>query len=130
MKQFHLDSQYRNRWQEYHLASGKVEDSRQVYWRHVDWSQVVQVTTRIDGKTYITHCKHPDFKFFVVYRWGGHEWIQNKKKPIKEWAVGWSNGVNCFMTDIDFKTGQIKNQYVVPVGQVANHLHPKIRGSI
>jgi hypothetical protein len=129
-KQYHLDSQYRKRWQEFHLASGTVEDSRQIYWRHVDWSQVVQVITHIDGKTYATHCKQPDFKFFVVYRWGGHEWIKGKKKPIREWAVGWSNGEKCFMTDIDFKTGQINRQYVVPVEAVKGHIHPKVRGRI
>jgi len=126
----YLDCIYRNRWQGYHLANGAVADSRQVYWRNVDWPQVIQVTTHINGKTYATHCKQPDFKFFIVYRWGGHEWQDSKKIKIQEWAVGWSNGVNCFMTDIDFKTGAMKKQYVVPVEKVKNHIHPKVRGRI
>ena len=33
----HLDSIYRNRWEEFGLADGTVEDSRIKNWREVGW---------------------------------------------------------------------------------------------
>jgi hypothetical protein len=71
MRELHLDSIYRDRWQEYCLADGRVFDSRQINWRLVEWEKVVSITTHIRGKTYLTHCKHPSHRFFVIYRWGG-----------------------------------------------------------
>jgi len=117
-----LDNIYKNRWQEYYLADGRKFDSREIYWRVLPWNQVVQIITYIRDKKYLTHSKHPDFKFFVIYRWAGID----ARKEINEWAVGWSNGKNCFMTDIDFKTGKIVRQYVVPVNKVKGHIHPTV----
>jgi hypothetical protein len=128
IKQLHLDSEYRGRWQEYHLADGRVMDSRSHNWRQVEWERVVLIVTHIRDKRYMTHCKHPDFRFFVVYRWGGHEYVQGRPQRIRQWAVGWSNGERCFMTDLDFKTGAIVRQYVVPVESVQKHIHPRVGG--
>ena len=125
-KTLHTDNCYRDRFQQYYLYNGDVADSRQKNWRHVEWEKVIAVKTVVKDKTYLTHCKHPDFKFFIVYRWGGHEWKGSEKVAIKQWAVGWSNGERCFMTDIDFKTGEIVRQYVVPVDQVKSHIHPRV----
>ena len=128
MKDLHTDNIYRDRWQEYHLADGRVMDSRAINWRLVEWERVVQIVTVIRAKKFLTHCRHPDFKFFVIWRWGGHEWVRGEKKRIRQWAVGWSNGEKCFMTDIDFKTGEIVRQYVVPIEQAQRHVHPRVGG--
>jgi hypothetical protein len=130
MKTLHTDDIYRDRCQLYTLADGRVFDSRRINWRLVDWDQLVSVTTCIRDKKYLTHCKQPDFKYFVVYRWGGHEYVDGKPKKIRQWAVGWSNGERCMMTDIDFKTGEIVRQYVVPVEEVKHHIHPKVGGGL
>jgi len=130
LKTFHLDNIYRDRWQEYHLANGVKVDSREKYWRMLEWNRVIAVVTNIRDKKYLTHCKHPDFKFFVVYRWGGQEWRFGTKHKIQEWAVGWSNGVNSFMTDIHFKTGEIVRQYVVPNTEILGLIHPTCGGTI
>ena len=130
MKQLSLDT-YRKRWQEYHLANGQVMDSRQINWRNVEWDQVIQIVTYLDGKKYLTHCRNPGFKFFVVYRNGGHVMVAPKQaKKIHEWAVGWSDGVNCFMTEFDFKTGELLRQQVIPVEKIKTLIHPKVRGRI
>lgn len=128
MRALHTDDIYRERYQEYALADGRLFDSRRVNWRLVEWEQVVAVTTHIRGKTYLTHGRHPDFRFFVVYRWAGQERQDGRMRPIRQWAVGWSDGDNCFMTDIDFKTGAVVRRYVVPVADVREHIHPRIGG--
>jgi hypothetical protein len=123
-----LDNIYRDRWQEYHFANGVVADSREKYWRVLEWNRVVAVVTNIRSKRYLTHCNHPDFKFFVIYRWGGQEWKSGMKCEIKEWAVGWSNGQYSFMTDIHFKTGEVVRQYVVANESILEHIHPTCGG--
>jgi hypothetical protein len=128
MKQLHTDDIYRDRWQEYTLADGRVFDSRQVNWRLVEWEKVVQIVTYLRDKKYLTHCKNPGFRFFVIYRWAGRTWENGKPRQIREWAVGWSDGERCFMTDLDFKLGHVTRQYVVPVSQVRKHIHPRLEG--
>ena len=132
MKQYPLDSCYRGRWQEYYTADGRKYDSREIYWRLVPWQHVVEIRTYIRDKVYLTHCKHANFRFFVVYRWGGWTWEAGQEEPkkINEWAVGWSDGEKCFMTDIDFKTGEIVRQYVVLVEEVQHHIHPTCGGTL
>jgi hypothetical protein len=124
----HLDNIYRDRFQQYFLADGRVMDSREINWRLVDWDRVVRIVTVIRDKRYVTHCKNPGFRFFVVYRWGGRKWENGTPRQIREWAVGWSDGERCYMTDIDFKTGRIVRQYVVPVERVQKHIHPRVEG--
>ena len=119
----HLDNIYRDRWQEYHLATGEIADSRKINWRQVEWEKVVKIVTHLAGKSYVLNCNQPDFKFFVIYRNGGFE----GNKPIHEWAVGWSDGKNCFMTDYDFKAGTVLRQYVVSVEKTRAHIHPRIK---
>jgi len=115
-----LDNIYRNRWQEYYLANGRKFDSREIYWRMLPWNQVVKIVTYINNKKYLVHSNHPNFKLFVVYRWAGYD---SKKGVINEWAVGWSDGKNCFMTDINFKTGEIVKQYIVNVNKIKGHIY-------
>lgn len=128
MKELSLDNIYRNRYQKYMLSNGKVYDSREVNWRLIEWDRVVGITTVINGKKYLAHCKHPDFKFFVIYRWGGQEWKEGKPVPVREWSVGWSDGKQAFMTDIDFKTGEKKREVVVPIETIQRHIHPRVEG--
>jgi len=126
MDKLHLDSEYRDRYQEYIMADGREFDSRIVNWRSLQWEKVIAIKTFVKDKIYITHCKHNNFKFFVVYRCGGQKIVGNRPKKIKEWSVGWSDGENAFMTDIDFKTGEILRQSIVPVKSIVSHIHPRV----
>ena len=116
---------YRNRWQEYH-TNDAVYDSRSTYWRDVEWEKVEKIITVLSGKKYVLNNNYPGFKFFVVYRFGGHEFVNKKKKQIIEWAVGWSDGKECFMNRYDVITGKLLEQYIAPVEQIKNHVHPRV----
>lgn len=129
-KYFHLDSEYRNRWQEYSLADGRVMDSRQINWRHVDWERVVRIDLHIHGKNYYVDCKHSNFLFFMCFRWAGWEWIRDIKRKINLWTIGWSDGEKCFLVDIDFKTGEFKKRYIAQLSQFKEHIHPRIDRSL
>lgn len=122
----HLDSIYRNRWEEFYLANGTVEDSRLKNWREVAWDQVIQITVHMVGYTYTVNCKDPRFKAFMNFRWGGFD----HGKPIDVWAIGWTDGKNCFLKDIDIYTGRFIKDYVEPLSKFRGHLHPDIRGKI
>jgi hypothetical protein len=123
---FHLDSEYRHRWQEYHTGDGKLFDSRKVYWRQVDWERVVKIVTYLNGRVHSTDCSNPNFLFFLCFRWGGHTWNGSTKVPIKLWTVGWSDGEKAFLNDYDFKTGEQVKKYVAPSKNFYHHIHPRV----
>lgn len=132
MRHLHLDKHYRRRWQEFHLANGDIKDSREVNWRQVDWPQVVKIVVCIERQRHIFEIQHPSHKFFMNFRWGGSEPVYGKdgkyqrRKPIDLWTVGWTDGVTCYLTDTDFYTGQIGNEYQMPLSELKNHIHPLI----
>lgn len=126
IKALHLDSEYRNRWQEYYTADGKKFDSRYTNWRQVDWEKVVKVVTNLNGKVYQSTCSNSNFLFFLCFRWAGFSWKNNKKVPIRLWTVGWSDGKNAFLEDYDFKTGEIEKKYTAPLSEFKKHIHPRV----
>lgn len=128
-KQYALDSEYRNRWQNYCLADGTVYDSRLTNWRQVPWDTVVEVATHMVGKVHIETNEHNDFKFFLCFRWGGREpkFVDGKNmgfRNINIWTVGWTDGEKCYLTDIDFYLGNIVRQYTAELMTFKSHIHP------
>jgi len=132
----HLDSEYRNRWEEFYLSDGTIEDSRQKNWREVHWASVEKIVVHIKDKTHEVKNDGKDFKGFLNFRWGGQEAVYAEDKtyighkPIKIWTVGWTNGNVCFLTDIDFFTGEVMKHYTAPLEQFKNHLHPDIKDKV
>ena len=131
---YHLDCCYKNRWQVFHLLNGDKEDSRLKNWREVDWEKVIKIEVFIRDQYYYEDILNkPSFKFFVNYRCGGfiktwdayHKTILSTK-PIHTWVIGWSDGVRCFLQEIDFKTGLKLKDFILPVKQIEEHLHPQI----
>ena len=133
MKKLHLDSEYRNRHIEFHLANGTIEDSRLKNWRHVAWDQVVYLSAYLCGQKHTVDCRGPGFKAFMNFRWGGQEatFDSNGKysghKPIKIWTIGWTDGRNCFLKDIDFYTGKFTKGYITPIFRFRGHIHPAVK---
>lgn len=127
-----LDSEYRKRYQEYYLEDGTIEDSRKKNWRDVDWESVSKIITYINNKTHVTEVKSDEFVCYMCFRWGGREAIYNKKKefqkhkPINIWTVGWTDGKNHYLTDIDFYAGDIIKEYSIPFNEHQSHIHPSI----
>ena len=134
MRKLHLDSEYRNRWIEFHLANGTVEDSRLKNWRRVAWNQVIHLSAHLLDHVHQVDCKDPCFKAFMNFRWGGQEAIYNRggkylgPRKVRIWTIGWTDGQLCFLKDIDFYTGQLIKNYTAPLSQFRGHIHPLVRG--
>ena len=64
------------------------------------------------------------------FRWGGikRSYINNESKiiPIHIWTVGWSDGKNCQLYDLDFYTGNRIKVYNESLKKFKNHIHPRI----
>ena len=135
-KEFHLDSEYRNRWIEFHLADGTIEDSRQKNWRQVEWSQVIDITAHLLGHSHKVDCTGQWFKAFMNFRWAGREAMYDGAKKyaghraIKIWTIGWTDGHNCFLKDLDFYTGQLIKDYVAPLSKFKGHIHPDVKSKV
>ena len=136
MRRLHLDSEYRDRWEEFFLVNGTVEDSRLKNWREVNWRDVIQISVHILDHVHVVDCKGPGFKTFMNFRWGGQEAIYADDgqyvghMPIKIWTVGWTDGETCFLKDIDFYTGDLIKEYKTPLKQFREHLHPLVIGRV
>ena len=136
MKKLHLDSEYRNRWEEFCLSDGTVEDSRLKNWREVAWNRVTKVTVHILEQVHTVDNSGQSFLAFMNFRWGGHEAIFSDDgqyvghMPIKIWTIGWTDGKECFLKDIDFYAGNLIKDYVAPLSQFACHLHPAVKDKV
>lgn len=132
MTSFHLDKEYRDRWIEFHLVNGKIEDSRFKNWRQVAWDQVVCIIAYLKKHVHKVDCTGHSFKAFMNFRWGGMEPVYNQSgkytghQPIRIWTIGWTDGLTCFLKDIDFYTGRLIKNYQVPLSQFQKHLHPDV----
>ena len=127
----HLDSEFRNSWQEFTLKDGIVLDSRQINWRDVAWDRVVKIVVKIKGKVHkFDFTEEEGFIGYMNLRWGGQEWINGVKKKIDVWTVGWTDGVTCFLNDIQFKTGEFIKSYTMPIKELRQHIHPAILNKI
>lgn len=127
-----LDSEYRRRYQEFHLADGTVEDSRKINWRDVKWEDVTKIVTFMNKKTHVMEITDENFKCYMCFRWAGREAIYDEKQkfirhdPINIWTTGWTDGKNHFLTDIDFYTGDVIKKYTNPLKDFRAHIHPRI----
>ncbi len=123
----HLDSIYKNRYQEYHLTTGEIADSRSTNWRQVEWEKVIQIDTFIRNQKFSVLCNNSTFKFFLNFRWAGRDVYElNKHREIKIWTVGWSDGNLCYLEDYDFKVGVKIKDYVLLLSEIKGHIHPRI----
>lgn len=128
MKKLHLDNEYRNRWEEFELEDGTIEDSRNINWRNVEWNKVISITVFMAGKVHKIE-KKKGHKGFMNFRWGGREaQFENGEysghKTINIWTIGWTDGKECYLKDIDFYTGEVGKQYKTPLKEFKNHIHP------
>lgn len=129
----HLDSMYKNRWEEFHLANGSVKDSRLINWRNVVWNEVVKIVAYVHGHVHEVNCSDPRFRAFMNFRWFGMaaQHTEDKKyighKKINIWTIGWTDGVTCFQKNIDFKSGLLIDECESPIGKFAGHVHPAVR---
>ena len=128
----HLDSMYRNRYEEFFLDDGTKLDSREINWRDVEWNRVRRILVRMNGNTYEFMDTKPNFKGFMNFRWGGSIAQYNEKKEyighkdVKVWTIGWTDGEKHYLTDIDFHSGEKLRTYDAPYEEFINHVHQSI----
>lgn len=128
----HLDSIYRNRYEEFFLDDGTKLDSREINWRDVEWNHVRRILVRMNWHDYEFMDNHPAFKGFMNFRWGGSIAQYNEKKEyighkdVKVWTVGWTDGKKHYLTDIDFHSGEKIREYEAPYEEFINHVHKAI----
>lgn len=123
----HLDSEFKAHWEEFTLDDGQVVNSRLVNWRDVEWDRVVKILVKIKGNIHEFTSDQEGFVGFMNFRWGGQEWIDGVRRKIHIWTVGWTDGDTCYLTDIDFKTGQFVKNYTMSVKELHRHVHPLIK---
>ena len=117
----HLDSEYRDRYELY-TTPGKRYNSRTTNWHEVPWGKVTKLQAKIKGKKYTVDKSGPSFKSFIRWRWGGVD----KGKQINIWCIGWTDGVTCFMKEIQFKDGSMTEKEY-PFEQFKKHLPEDLR---
>lgn len=115
-----LDSEYRRRW-EIWTTSAIVYDSREINWRNIPWEKVLKVEIFVEGQHYTVE-PGENFVGFIRWRWIGYQ--TNKNLPIDIWCVGWHDGINCFMLEVQFKDGSMEEK-IYPFEQFKNHLERK-----
>lgn len=121
-----LDSEYRARWEEYHMADGTVKDSRYTYWRDVAWERVVKLVVNVRGNRF-EETMQPGHKAFIRYRTQTRDPLRGKRSRIdNHWVLGWTDGKQCFMREVNFKTGELTRAFVEPLAKNKSHLHPRI----
>ena len=57
----------------------------------------------------------------IRWRFAGQEWIDGELHKIDTWCIGYHDGTTCFMKEIQFKDGSMKEtQY--PLEEYRGHL--------
>ena len=115
----HLDSCYRRRWELYRTPN-KVYDSRIINWRDIPWNEVYGIEAYVEGQMYAVDNYSPGFVSFIRWRWGGFH--NNGAIPINVWCIGWHDGTTCFMKEIEFKDGSMKEKEY-PFDKFKKHLN-------
>jgi hypothetical protein len=130
----HLDSEYKDRYELYHLLDNTTKDSRKINWRNIEWEKLEKIEFLIHGKIHqIDKSNKKNFKFFMRFRWGGREAqydIDGKfthYKQINTWTFGWSDGKKAYLSDFDFKTGFHLKDYEMELMRLKTHIHPRVK---
>ena len=135
MENLALDNIYRSRWEEYHLPGGIVRNSCEVNWRCVEWEKLEKLVTRIRDRTIVIDKQNkPGFIGFCRWRCAGHKWDIQHGLPVfrktHTWMIGWADGRLCYMTEFDFKTAKELKQQAIPINEVKNSLHPRLKARL
>ena len=139
MRYLALDSEYDKTpaWEMYHLSDGTVKDSRLVNWRRVEWEKVVRIEVFIKNMKHVFDCKDkPSFLFFMRFRklrsttttrYDGKGRKRIYKNP---WVIGWSDGQRCYLTEIDFDTGNVIKRFTCNLQEYPSMVHPRVQGAV
>lgn len=121
----------------WYMPDGSTISSTRKYWKEIAWDQVVKIEAFINGARFIFSQEGKvNFKGFVNFRYGGNEAVYvrgefSHRREINVWAIGWTDGINCYMTEIDVNLGIIvKDEVVMPIKECMAHLHPRLKNKL
>ena len=117
MNKKHLDGIYRRRYETY-ITPGMVYDSRTINPQDIPWDKLTGLEAEVQYKHHIVE-PGEGFKCFIRWRFGGYD--VDKQEKINVWCIGWTDGVRCFMKEIQFKDGSMK-ETEYPLDRFKNHL--------
>jgi len=135
------DAVFKNRYMLWILEDGTIYDSRKYVAYDVPWEKLNKIVISINGKDTVVE-KHPTaHKFFLCFRNGGTETINNptghfengaeivehEYKKIHDWCAGVTDGKECFIVEVDFLTGAVKRAYTQPLSERLPTIHPRIK---
>lgn len=101
------------------MTPDAVYDSREVNWRDIPWDEVTRVEAHINDQHHYVDNTGPGFQSFIRWRWGGFHY--NGRVPINIWCIGWTDGITCFMKELEFKDGSMTEKEY-PYDQFKKHL--------
>ena len=113
----HLDSEYRRRWELYHTSDG-IYDSREINWKQIPRDKVTQIEAHVESQVYSVYASQGSL---IRWRFGGQEWVDGVFHKINTWCIGWTDGVTCFIKEIEFKDGSMTEREY-PYDQFKKHL--------
>ena len=139
MKYLALDSEYDKTpaWEMYYLADGTIKDSRLINWRRVEWEKVVKIEMYIKNKKHVFACAGKSrFLFYLRFRKARKTTIlsydgKNRRTVRKNlWVAGWTDGEKCYLTEIDFDTGNIVKRYTCRLKDIPSHIHTNVQDTV
>jgi len=130
------DNIYHNRYVLYHLDEGNIISSRDYNWQSMILPRVKMLELVIRQKRYrIDKADLPSgFVEFIHFRSKGMTWKLNTEtglhtpEEFNSWTIGWSDGANEHLVEIDFSTGDILRRYDNPIvkgKETPTHYHPQ-----
>lgn len=139
MRYLALDSEYDRTpaWEMYYLADGTVRDSRFVNWRRVEWEKVVRIEVFLKNRKHVFDCKDKaSFLFFMRFRKSRTTTTvkydgKGRKKIYKNpWVIGWTDGQKCYLTELDFDTGNAIKNFTCNLQEYASMIHPRVQNAV
>ena len=121
---------------EFHTLDGKKVKSKERHFHDVELSKIVAMEVHLKYETHRLDVSSLPSTFveFVHFRSGG---LKTRFIPgggqesvqINTWTIGWTDGDTEYLTEYDFKTGELLRSYTQTRDDTVNptHFHPQSR---
>lgn len=129
-----LDTGFKFKHIEFHTLDGKKVKSKEKHFHDVKLDDIVAIEVHLKYSTHRLDVSNLPSTFveFVHFRSGGvtTRFFENgsfESVPINTWTIGWTDGTTEYLTEYDFKTGELLRSYTTPRDEVSSptHFHPQ-----
>ena len=128
------DNIYLHRELKFYMDDGSILSSKELNWHQIALKKVKMLELSIKGKSYRIRQEDLPSSFieFVHFRSKGIDFKSDGKSILtlpeehNSWSIGWSDGENEHIAEIDFQTGNLNRNYVRPATKsLPTHFHPQ-----